>query len=380
MIISNAFRPDPRALNEARGLSELGYRVTILAWDRATEKPQQEIIDESIHVIRIQSVRSSYGIGARQIWPLFRFWLAALAVISKLKPALLHCHDFDSLPVGILYSKLRRLPLIYDAREYYAELIRPRLTGITGRFLYKCIRFFESLGARIATAVITVDETLSDIYTQYNRKVVVIGHFPPRRMALQPSQAFRNARLTMVYAGRLSVDRGLLLYPEILRSLLNLGIPSRLLLMGVFTPEVGKRQLLERSVELAEHIEMINWVPYDAMTRTLQEADLGLSILMPEPRYVAAVPVKLFDYMAAGLPVIASNFPSVAKIVNETGCGILVDPLTSPEAIASQIATLWSEPVTAMQMGENGRQAILDRYNWEHLLERLAELYKSLLS
>ena len=184
----------------------------------------------------------------------------------------------------------------------------------------------------------------------------------------------------MVYVGRLSIDRGLLLYPEILRSLLSMGVPANLHLIGVFTPEDGKQQLFERCTGLENHLEVSDWVPYDKISDALKEADLGLSILLPEPRYVAAIPVKLFDYMAAGLPIISSNFPSVTRLIHEVVCGIVVDPLSSPEIIASDIAKLWHDPETAMQMGENGRQAVLDQYNWEYLLERLSALYRSLLS
>jgi len=379
MLISNAFRPDPRALNEARGLSGLGYRVIILAWDRAREKLPLEVIDERIQIIRIQSVPSRYGIGARQIWPLVRFWLVALAYMYKLKPELLHCHDFDSLPMGLLYAKMHGLPVIYDAREYYADLIKPRLAGRLGKLLFRWVRFFETVGSRAASAVITVDETLAEIYKRYNQQVVIIGHYPPSRMALQPSLAFHHDQLRIIYVGRLSIDRGMLLYPEILRWLLQHGVPAHLKLVGVFTPEEGKGQLIERCVGLEPNLEISEWVPYDEMPNVLREADLGLSILLPEPRYVAAVPVKLFDYMAAGLPTVASNFPYVARIINEADCGILVDPLAPAEMIAATIAGLWNEPTTAIRMGENGRQAILDRYNWESLIEKLAGLYQSLL-
>ena len=379
MLISNAFRPDPRALNEARGLSSLGYRVIILAWDRAKEKPPLEVTDEHIRIIRIQSVPSRYGIGVRQIWPLLRFWLAAVAYMHQLKPELIHCHDFDSLPIGLVYAKMHRLPVIYDAREYYADLIQPRLTGRLGKLLVKWVRFFETICSRAASAVITVDETLAEIYKHKNKQVIIIGHYPPSRMALQPSQAFHHDQLRMIYVGRLSIDRGMLLYPEILRWLLKYGVPAHLRLIGVFTPEADKGQLLDRCVDLKPNLEISDWVPYDEIPNILKEADLGLSILMPEPRYVAAVYVKLFDYMAAGLPTIASNFPSVAKIISEADCGILVDPLAPAEMIAAKIAELWSKPTTAKQMGENGRQAILDRYNWESLNERLAGLYQSLL-
>ena len=78
--------------------------------------------------------------------------------------------------------------------------------------------------------------------------------------------------------------------------------------------------------DIIKSIDYLGWISYDQMPLIYREADIGLAILLPEPRYVAATPVKLFEYMASGLPVIASNFPSIAEIVNEANCGLLIDP------------------------------------------------------
>jgi glycosyltransferase involved in cell wall biosynthesis len=101
---------------------------------------------------------------------------------------------------------------------------------------------------------------------------------------------------------------------------------------------------------------------------------------MPEPRYKAALPVKLFEYMAAGLPVIASDFPLIAEIVNHNLCGSLVDPCASPRDIAEIIHLWWQEKEIPKQMGANGYQAVRERYNWEKLIEKLSVLYKTLLT
>ena len=379
MLISNAFRPDPRALNEARGLSEREYDVTIVAWDRQREKLQNEILGRGIRVFRIHAVQSEYGIGNRQIWRLPLFWIAAYRILRDLNPDILHCHDFDCLPVGLFWGLTRRIPVIYDAREYYAEMCKPRLKGIGGLLLYHLIRYTEIVGARLATAVITVDETLEEIYNHYNKRVVIIGHFPPTEAASRPSSAFLRKQLKLIYVGRLSVDRGILIYIEMLRNLLQENIPAQLILIGVFVPSGDEQIMRQHAIGLEEFIKFHNWVPYDEIPEYLRQADIGLGILAPIARYVAAVPVKLFDYMAAGIPALVSNFPSNAKIVNEAHCGILVDPLSDPAEIAQEISNLWKHPMIGRQMGENGRMAIRDRYNWEKLLEILEELYNSIL-
>ncbi|MGE5224452.1 MAG: glycosyltransferase, partial [Omnitrophica WOR_2 bacterium] len=209
MIISNAFRPDPRLLNEACSMAEAGHQVNIVGWDRACEKPQTETLENGIRVYRIQSVRSGYGLGASQLRRVPRYWLALYSTLNRLKPEIVHCHDFDTLPGGLWWGKLHRKPVIYDAREYYAELVKPRLHGLSGKLLYRFIGAAERYCARQASAVITVDENLGAIYRRFNRRVIIVGHYPPLRMVGAPAPVFTRPELHMLYAGRLSADRGL---------------------------------------------------------------------------------------------------------------------------------------------------------------------------
>ena len=106
---------------------------------------------------------------------------------------------------------------------------------------------------------------------------------------------------------------------------------------------------------------------------------LGLVVLHPTPSYVNAVPVKLFEYMSAAIPVVASDFPLWREIVDGAGCGLLVDP-TSPHAIAEAINWLLEHPQEAEAMGRRGREAVEQRYNWENESKTLLALYEELLA
>lgn len=379
MLLSNGFRPDPRVLKEANSLAERGYRVTVIAWDRASESAPCETLETGVQILRIQNVPSSYGIGARQLFRMPRFWRACLPELKGLQPDLIHCHDFDTLPAGLWWGKTHKVPVIYDAHEYYADLCKPRLKGRMGSILYHLIRVAEHLGARMASGIVTVDETLAKIYQRYNRKIVIIGHYPPRKLADQVPLAFTRPQLILLYLGRLSKDRGLFTYADILRYLDKHNIPVSLRLAGVFTPASEEPAFFDYAKETAHLIDNLGWVAYDEVPGLLQSADLGLAILKPEPRYVAALPVKLFEYMAAGLPVVASNFPPIQRIIDETRCGITVNPVDDPERIAEKIREWWENPKTAQEAGQNGQLAIRNKYNWENLVDELDNIYASLM-
>jgi glycosyltransferase involved in cell wall biosynthesis len=377
MLLSNPFRPDPRVLKEARSLAQLGHQITIIAWDRKEEYPTREQPAPGVLVERVHGVPSMYGLGVRQLFRLPRFWQAALPLLESSQPELLHCHDFDTLPAGLWWGRRHGLPVVYDAHEYYADLAKPRLYGLAGSMLYHAIGTGEYCGARLASAVITVDETLGDIYRRTNRRVIIVGHYPPSDQAQQPSLAFTHRELRLLYVGRLSRDRGLLAYAEILGGLRQRQIPARLCLAGVFTPAEEEKAFWEAAGDLRSIIDYKGWVTYDHVPELIRSADLGLALLMPEPRYVAALPVKLFEYMAAGLPVVASQFPQISKVVEGSACGLVIDPLQPSQAV-ERIEKWWREPISARQAGENGRQAILNTYNWEHLVGQVDSLYHSL--
>ena len=110
----------------------------------------------------------------------------------------------------------------------------------------------------------------------------------------------------------------------------------------------------------------------------LVSADVALALLQPIERYTVALPVKLFEYMACGLPVIISDFPANRTVVAGADCGILVDP-TDVEAVAAAIARLSADPAEARRLGANGRRAFETQYNWQTLEQKLLALYEELV-
>ncbi len=378
MLLSNPFRPDPRVLKEANFLADSGYSVTIIAWDRQNQYSADEILKSGVCIHRVQNVRSAYGIGASQMTRVPMFWYECFKSLRKLKPSIVYCHDFDTLPAGLIWAKINNLTLIYDAHEYYADLIKPRLHNWWGKLLYSVVSFSERVGARLASGVVTVDETLAANYRQLNKNVVILGHYPPIDFSAQPAQVFSHPQVCLAYAGRISSDRGLTIYIKILEELLNRQIPVRLLLAGTFTPAAEETVLTNLPAEVRQHIEFQGWVDFNNMPAFLSQADIGLAILLPEPRYLAALPVKLFEYMACGLPVIASDFPSIRAVVLKAGCGILVDPLSLPAQIADKITVWWKNQEAARQAGLAGRLAFLQEYNFEQHSKPLLDLLNHL--
>lgn len=388
MLLSNAFRPDPRVLKEARTLANAGYAVTVIAWDREGNHVAQEQT-EGFTVQRVQDVRSSYGAGIRQMLRLPRFWQHAWRRLNQLRPEVVHCHDFDTLPPGWLWAKLHRSPVIYDAHEYYTEMQEPRLRGLVGKVLLPLIGAAEQLLSRSAAAVITVDERIASRYR--NRRIVVIGHYPPLEFAPAPtcsdadesspwpnlSLGERRTEATLVYAGRLSTDRGMVVIAQVLQRLAEQEFHPQLRLLGVWTSQDEEAAFHQAMAGMEAQVEMVGWVPFEQVPTQIVSAHVALAVLQPIKRYVAALPVKLFEYMACGLPVVISDFPANRAVVAGADCGLLVDP-TDAQAIAAAIAHLLNDPTEARRLGQNGSNAFEKQYNWQVLEQRLLALYAAL--
>ena len=125
-------------------------------------------------------------------------------------------------------------------------------------------------------------------------------------------------------------------------------------------------------------VEYLGWQSREQVAALLGTAKVGMVSLHPTANHIHSQPIKLFEYMAAGIPVIASDFPLWRTIVEGCHCGILVDPM-DPGAISRAICTLLDHPEEASRMGENGRKACRDTYNWDREEGQLLNCYSTII-
>jgi len=146
----------------------------------------------------------------------------------------------------------------------------------------------------------------------------------------------------------------------------------RLILAGDFGTEEQKKRAIE--MKGWHNVEYVGYAGREEVRAVFSKAIAGLVVFSPMPNHVNALPNKMFEYMSAGLPVIASNFPLWKEIVEGNKCGLTVNPL-SPKEIAEAIRYLLAHPEEARKMGENGRKAVLEKYNWDNESRKLMVFY-----
>jgi|Deesub1362A_J573_1020465.scaffolds.fasta_scaffold05679_5 glycosyltransferase involved in cell wall biosynthesis len=348
---------------QAKTLAKAGYDVTLIAQHEKSE------VAEGVKIIPLPKPRNRFQRFFGLTWQTLRLALRQHADIY-------HFHDPELLPIGVLLKLFTRAKVIYDVHEDVPKQILTKhwVPAPLRCSLAVVFSVFEKALARVMDAVVVATEDIAAKFVRF--KPVVVHNFPDLRMLSNPSPApLEGNEKVVIYVGGISRIRGAF---EMVRALeyLDHSLEVRLDLIGKFEPPALEFEL--QMLPGYRQVRYLGWMQPGDVYVHLAKADIGLVCLHPEPRFMVAWPVKLFEYMAAGLPVIASDFPLWKEIVEGNECGLTVNPL-DPKEIAAAIEYLIEHPEERRRMGENGRRAVLEKYNWEREAQKLLAVYKRLL-
>ena len=348
---------------EAKTLAQAGYEVVLIA-----QHDGDGMVD-GVKIVALPMPRNRFA-------RIFGFTWRAFHIALRERADVCRFHDPELLPIGVLLKIFTGAKVIYDVHEDVPEQILTKhwIPRLLRRPLAGVFNAFEKLLARALDAVVVATEGIAEKFAHL--KPIVVHNYPDLGMLPKPcTRSGGGKEKVLVYIGGISEIRGAM---EMVQALEHLSPvwDIRLDLIGKFEPPDLEQEL--QALPGYRRVRFLGWMPPERVYTHLENADVGLVCLHPEPRFMIAWPVKLFEYMAAGLPVVASNFPLWKEIVEGNRCGVTVDPL-DPKAIAQAIEYLLTHPEEAHQMGENGRRAVEEKYNWEREKEKLLELYEQLL-
>lgn len=369
MVTTNHSPFDSRIFyKEAKSLKKAGYNITVIG--HTNSKLEKEV--DGIKIVGIEKkveIKSYLSL-------LRRLLKEALDVNADVY----HCHEPESFLVAIYLKIFKRKKIIYDVHEYYIDVL-PLSSPQRKLFLGFMLYLVEPLFCRYTDAIITADEEIAKRYKKFNKNVHPLFNFPSFEV-FKPSdnrylrEKYENHSV-IIYMGGMSEERGILELIKAVHKVSRTYPLVKLLLLGNFGTKDFEERCIEyvRSNDLAVIVEFLGFVPHTEIQKYVDAADVGTILLHPTTRFIkTAYPIKLFEYMICGKPIIASNLPAMGKIVKESECGVLVDP-TGIDEIAESIIDLIEHPEEAKKMGEHGRRAVEDKYNWEKMEERLIKIY-----
>ena len=371
MLLQRSLEYDSRVQREARTLVGAGYDVTILEVGMTGEVPG----------LSRRSVRAPFGaargglrLRIHQLALMFGLFVSAL----RMRPAAVHAHDVVTLLPGALAARVTGASLIYDAHELASGVAYRR--GLLAR----AVTWLERIASRGAVAIVTVSDSIADrmrVIHGLRARPVVVRNFcalprpgTPDRGGPLRAQLGIDGQPLVLHQGAAAPGRGC----ENLVRAMTLLTDAHLAFLG--TPDDAFRSSLARlarELGVEDRVRFLPAVPPARLLAATSDADVGVTLFEATcENYRLTLPNKLFEYVAAGVPVVGSSMPEVERVIAEHGIGWTVDP-SSPDAIADVLrAALRSAGDPELR----SRLADADaRFSWPEEGAKLVELYRAVL-
>jgi glycosyltransferase involved in cell wall biosynthesis len=377
IIQYNSSRFLTRVDRSARALADTGWDVVLIAIKDAETPAYEERDGYVVKRVTLGSRALPRGFGlkflrfAEGVWRTFAAaWREDADVYNP--------RDAYPLMAAHWAAFLRRGKVVYDSDELNLDRNWRPSSNRAWRFLMKG---YEGHYARKSAAVITSDIGRAEVLAQrYGVAPTVVLNVPEILQAPEPdldfrARALRGRRYLLMYQGILLPNRGLLEMVDAMRSLSECRFA--IVGFGPLRPEIEEK--IERT-GLADSVEVFDAVPFARLMRYTAAADVGMvPIVGACLSYRLAAPNKLFECMMAGVPVVASDLPDMARVVRTERVGTLIADPTDPASIVSAVRALIDGPESLAEIGRRARGAALARYNWEIERPKLLAVYEELV-
>jgi glycosyltransferase involved in cell wall biosynthesis len=361
-------RYDARVWKEARSLAAAGYSVALLGCayelDGITSRREH-----GVDVTEIPLGRQP----VEKLVTLARLWVAILRTPARVY----HAHNIHTGIPAWVASRLRRAALVYDAHELYGEPLGP---GPGPRAFARASAAFERFMVRASSAVITTNPSRARVLEQRHGRqgVQVLQNVPPRVEELDPlDPGYPAGRSVLLYQGGIYAHsrafretvQAIALLDDVHFVLIGFGRPGDLEAVRGWAAEAG----------VADRVHLLPARPFDELVRTAAAATVGLVPVKGDNlNNKLGDTNKLFEYLMAGLPVVASDLPEIKRVAGDGDppVGEVFDP-GSAESIAAAIRRVLGDGDGYEARRREARRLALDRYNWEIEERRLLDVYKS---
>lgn len=389
MILDQPFPPDVRVENEASALAKAGFEVVLLILAPDTRAPSEEY--------------QGFTIVRRHVPPKIRNWMRGLAgmipvlswyiarQIQQLRKQcsfdVIHAHDLYMCGGALRAGKRVGVPVVADLHEVWTAALAQYAwsTRFPGKLFINLRRWkaLEKKWTEIARHIIVTADTMRDHYVELGcpeKKITVLPNtiniaafdrYPVKEDIIET----HKSAFTLVYTGGINLHRGLGFVLDTIPLVLK-HCPVRLVIVG----DGRIRPELEQQAELlgiTDHVVFEGWRPQEEIKSYILASDVCLIPQVKSEHTDKTVTHKLFHYMYLQRPLITTNCTYMQQVVEATDCGAVV-PYGDHETFASCLIELYGNPARRKQLASNGHQAVLERYNWDHSVRSLIEMYRNM--
>ena len=365
---SSAHAPNDTRIfhKQCASLAKAGYDVTFVV--KAAQHKAQTTKQKGVTVIEVPIDDSSR---------LKRMVSGAKAVYQKaleVDADIYEFHDPELLPYGLKLAKKGK-KVIFDSHEDYPTQIMEKdwIPHFIRSVISKTYRAYETHVVKNLDAVLfPCTKNGINIFDNRARETVIISNAVMLEEMVSSQESVEKEPNTICCTGSLTYQRGI---THLIKAAHKAG--AKLILAGNYSsPEYQKE--LENMPEY-ECVEYLGYLNRQEIAKVYARSSIGMSTILNVGQYASLdnFPTKVYEYMAAGLPVIVSDYPFMRRSVEEGGFGAAVDP-ADVDAIAKTIKSILSDPKKAAEMGENGKKAVAEKYNWGIEEQKLFALYHKL--
>lgn len=364
--VTNCICYDQRVMKMAETVSKLDCDITIIG--RITEG----CCGKEMIPFRTKRFRMIFKKG----FLFYKFFNIRLFVFLLFhKYDILVSNDLDTLLPNYIVSRIKGVPVVYDSHEYFTGVPELQDRPVV-KWVWKSIEkaIFPKL-----KYVMTVSDPIASLYEkQYSVSPMVVRNFSKSTDHIVPFSreelGINEDDLLLIIQGTgINMGRGA---EELLGALKVLKNVSLLVVGSGDVLDALKKQVNE--LDIGKRVKFVHRVSWEELMRYTISADIGVTLDKDfNDNYRFSLPNKLFDYISAGIPVLASDLPEVKKIITENDCGIIIDEVTI-EKISASVISLRGDRVKLDKIRKNAVSASKS-IRWDTESEKVTELYKGIL-
>ena len=350
-------------VKECGSLVARGFETVLVAAHGRDEKAENGVVIRGAGIPKPTTLRQRWFSTVPKV-----FWAAL-----RERGDIYHFHDPELIPAGlfmraigkkVLYDVHEHLPAAIRTKHYIPAIVRVPLAGM--------LAGLETLAGWLLSGIVATSSQIAERFPAARTVLVDNYALKTEFLVARDRIPYSKRSYWIAYVGVISQGRGAVQLLDAM-ALLEKEYDVRLQLGGNFSPETFEKDL--RAHSLWRRVDYHGFIDRTQMAELFAQCRAGAVVYQPTPNNIATSANKVFELMAAGLPVIASDFQTRVKVIDAERCGLTVDP-TSPDAIAEGLRATFANSAEAEEQGRRGAAAVDNYYNWSTQMENLIGLYR----